>query len=1215
MRDCYFIGSASGIIWATIFSCGSAWAQSVILPDETLGVERSTVAPAVIQGLPSDRIDGGVIRGGNLFHSFQQFNIDEGRGVYFANPVGIENILSRVTGIGRSEIFGRLGVLGNANLFLLNPNGIVFGPNSDLDITGSFTVTTANAIQLGDRSFFSATQPQQSSLLSVTPGALFWNSVVNQKGTIENSGNLLVGKNLSVSGTNLDLTGQVQAQGNLILRATDTLKIRDSASNPFVAAAGGKLLVQGDKAVDIFALNHPNSGMFSGGDMVLRSATPVIGDAHYYSGGNFRIENLEGNGGGLFSPNDPVLIARGDVSFNFYRGASLHIFAGGNVEITTGVQVIAPDFIFGWSEDVVLSDGTTVAIRGANQPTVDIRAGIDDPSLLIGEGVLNAGNGGFTTGVGQVLSNIPTGSNIDIGVITFNDGATLIGGNVLLTNQYRPNRNLPDGLIRISAIPSLEPGAGIAIQTNSAFGNAGDVVIDSRGDIQVRGVIAANSVVAANGGNVRLIAGGNIDLAPTTFTSPQGDVNRAIQSVGLVGGNINLMSGENISLDRSAILSNSFATTPSRKSGSITLNANSILLKNDSRISASNVGGAEAGDINLFANNVIEILGANSFIQSDTGVGTPGGGTLSDTLASGGNITLRTGSLLIDDGAISALTFNRGNAGNIDNQWYEPTGQAPAGISPQGAGNVPKEIQAGDDIVLQNRARIANDVQPGSTGNGGVTSIRADSLDILSGSQITSTVVSTDTIEPLIPPARGNSGRIDLRVNGAMKIDGDKDNFFSGIFTAAQPGTIGNGGDIRVAAGSLRIQSNGIGAGIFTNVAGNGDAGNVDVDVDGSLQLSGFRALLSSVVNEGGRGNSGNITVNANSIQMTDFSGIGASHAGVGRGRAGNISIHADDRISLSDRANIQSGKGVEVIGRSGDIEITASTLTLQTGGVITTSALDVGDSGNIRVIVSGDASINGFSAPISIPGFGASPGGGSSGITSNSVTSNESDINLPSFVSRAFGNSGNIYFSAQNLTLSNGGTINNAVTGRGDSGLITVEIADNLVIRGLGPRIPSSIISQIDQIGTGNAGAVTVKTGQLSIESGGTINSANLGRGNAGNVTVNVRGNFSANNPAGESGQFDSATISTRAERGSGGSIDLSAQNIRLNGNSDIVTFVNSGEGNGGNIRITANSIVAFSDSDILAFAQDGRGGNVSLNTRAFFGQNWDCKIFCVRG
>ncbi len=96
-----------------------------IVPDASLGAERSVVTPnTVIRGLPSDRIDGGAIRRSNLFHSFQQFSIGAGRGAYFANPAGIENILSRVTGNSRSEILGRLGCWAMPICFCLTRMGL-----------------------------------------------------------------------------------------------------------------------------------------------------------------------------------------------------------------------------------------------------------------------------------------------------------------------------------------------------------------------------------------------------------------------------------------------------------------------------------------------------------------------------------------------------------------------------------------------------------------------------------------------------------------------------------------------------------------------------------------------------------------------------------------------------------------------------------------------------------------------------------------------------------------------------------------------------------------------------------------------------------------------------------------------------------------------------------------------------------------------------------
>ena len=144
---------------------GEATAQ--ITPDNSLGAETSVVNPDVINGIPSDRISGGARRGSNLFHSFQDFNVGEGRGAYFANPDGIANILTRVTGGNPSNIQGKLGVLGNANLFLLNPKGIFFGANASLDLAGSFLATTADSLVFDNNFEFSASNPQPLPQLTV----------------------------------------------------------------------------------------------------------------------------------------------------------------------------------------------------------------------------------------------------------------------------------------------------------------------------------------------------------------------------------------------------------------------------------------------------------------------------------------------------------------------------------------------------------------------------------------------------------------------------------------------------------------------------------------------------------------------------------------------------------------------------------------------------------------------------------------------------------------------------------------------------------------------------------------------------------------------------------------------------------------------------------------------------------------------------------------
>ena len=134
-----------------------------IIPDSSLGAENSVVNSDGNR----DTINGGAIRNTNLFHSFQEFNVNTGREAYFTNPDSIDNIFTRVTGNNISKIQGVLGVLGNANLYLINPNGILFGQNSRLDVNGSFFATTADSVVFNNGFEFSAVNPNQPPLLTV----------------------------------------------------------------------------------------------------------------------------------------------------------------------------------------------------------------------------------------------------------------------------------------------------------------------------------------------------------------------------------------------------------------------------------------------------------------------------------------------------------------------------------------------------------------------------------------------------------------------------------------------------------------------------------------------------------------------------------------------------------------------------------------------------------------------------------------------------------------------------------------------------------------------------------------------------------------------------------------------------------------------------------------------------------------------------------------
>ncbi|MDV2993232.1 MAG: hypothetical protein N4J56_002886 [Chroococcidiopsis sp. SAG 2025] len=139
-------------------------ALAQVVPDNTLGGENSVVTSTD----SVDTISGGATRGGNLFHSFQQFSVPTNGAAIFNNATNIQNILTRVTGSSVSNIDGLIQANGAAILFLLNPNGIVFGQNARLNIGGSFIATTASSINFADGTQFSAIPGTGAPLLTVS---------------------------------------------------------------------------------------------------------------------------------------------------------------------------------------------------------------------------------------------------------------------------------------------------------------------------------------------------------------------------------------------------------------------------------------------------------------------------------------------------------------------------------------------------------------------------------------------------------------------------------------------------------------------------------------------------------------------------------------------------------------------------------------------------------------------------------------------------------------------------------------------------------------------------------------------------------------------------------------------------------------------------------------------------------------------------------------
>ncbi len=985
---------------ATVFALGGGIPLTVnpvfaqITPDTTLGTEASLVTPnSQIRGLPGELIQGGAFRGSALFHSFAEFNVNNGQRVYFANPTGIENIFSRVTGNNPSDIFGTLGVNGAANLYFLNPNGIIFGANARLDIPGSFVATTANHLVFGNGCIFSATNPQSLPLLAinVTPG-LQYGSVTSGV-AIANSGNLTAGKDLTLLADNLNLQGELNGGGNLNLQG-GRVQIRDSAVKPFIAAANGNLLIEGSNNIDIFALNHPNSGLFSNGDLILRSGNTVVGDAHFTAGGNFIIEQLNGNLGNLSSPGDPVIRASGDVIFGSYIGASLHIFAGGSVTIPGGVIIGAADPLFGIVENVTLSDGTQIAINGKTTPTLDIRAGtnaVGNPGIT---GIPPLGN---IIPAPPIQTPIPTSANITIGGIFF--GAA--NGVVYLTNQYNPNTLLPGGDITVNGV------GGIAIipDPNNPTANINLITLDARRNIAINGTVSASNLIG-KGGDINLIANGDIKTAEMT-------------SIGLLGGNINLTSQGKISLANYSIVSGSASPIPLGKGGDINIKASSVSVTDGARIIAATIGEVDGGNLNVNATDSLEVSRANTggILSLELGgilasLGSDEGGfyALNAGRGDGGNINVETGKLRIEDlGQVSAYTFGLGDGGDltVKAKSIELLGGAsdtnPGGLFAQtfGEGNAGNLTIDTENLTLRNGGSVSASSIKGS-GNGGWLQINASDLVEIIGTNANGTFPSA---VGNIARGSGDAGPININTRRLILRDGG----VIGTATFAQ----GNGGDLTVNASES------------VEIIGKAAIG----PISSTLSVETYSLLPNA-------GNAGKLTVNTNRLILENGAYISASTFGGGEG--GNLEINALESIKIKSTPLdfVPSGLYAQGFGtaNAGSLRVNTGELRLEDGARITVATGTVGNDlrfANTSFLVGGDLNIE-FSDI-------ATGNAGAMEINANSIILDNQGSLIAKTIS---GEGGNISLNARDLILLRRESLISAEAfgGKGDGGNIIID-------------------------------------------------------------------------------------------------------------------------------------------------------------------------------
>ena len=264
---------SSGLLLGVFLTSGQAQVTTTITPDGTLGT-------TVTQSGTIHNITGGTRPGNgpNLFHSFDRFIVGTHDTASFSGPTGIVNILSRVTGGQQSVIDGQLqSTIPGANLYLLNPSGVMFGSHATLDVKGSFHVSTADVLRFVDGATFSAHLGERSTLTTAPPAAFGFLGPTPAAITVQGSFlEVPEGKAVSVVG------GEIQIVGGRLIAPSGRVQIASVASPGEVLASPVEMepnlqvnaFTRGQLTLSQNALLDVSGN--SGGTMLIRSGRLLV---------------------------------------------------------------------------------------------------------------------------------------------------------------------------------------------------------------------------------------------------------------------------------------------------------------------------------------------------------------------------------------------------------------------------------------------------------------------------------------------------------------------------------------------------------------------------------------------------------------------------------------------------------------------------------------------------------------------------------------------------------------------------------------------------------------------------------------------------------------------------------------------------------------------------------------------------------------------------
>ncbi|MDY6940131.1 MAG: filamentous hemagglutinin N-terminal domain-containing protein [Cyanobacteriota bacterium] len=1121
-------------IWGAIE--GAALAQ--IVPDTTLPNNSQVNLEDAVR-----EITGGTERGANLFHSFREFNVQTGETAFFDNGMSIDNIITRVTGGNLSNIDGLIRANGTANLFLVNPNGIQFGPNARLDIGGSFLGSTADRFLFDDGSFYSATDTAQP-LLSINvpiglqfganPGDIQVSGAGTGRQEISTNGtqeadflNSLEGPQVS-GGETLGLVGgNINLSGGLLEAPQGRIELGSVGENQRVTIEPTPNMV--GFSLDYSETNNfrdislsQQAGLFASGNpnsrIQVRARNLSVTEGSEILTANFdeqppgtialqATDSIDVSGeslNGIRSRATVLTFGTVDASTNAIEidTRNLSIRDGGAVETVSWAGFLSEQIFGGTAGGITVRAADSVEVSG----TLMASNG-EQPSFLRSQtrGTSQAGNVNITTrrlsvmDGGEVSANTQGIGNAGNLTIAATDSIEINGTSILSDGS----RGLPSVLGTATFIPRND--SKISGPLDSRTGNAGDVTIET------------GRLTVTEGGQIVVFTDNVGQVGNITITAPE--------SVSIVGAGSSLQA------------TNVDDTISDPDRTSIQITTGQFTLSEGGRVSASTNGLGSAGGIKIDATESVVITG----VATDTDGSLLPSSVLAETTSTDANAG-EAGEISINIGNMETGTgrFVLSNGGEIS-------------ASTEGFGGVGKiTVNAGELVNIigpDSSLNAANVDGPISDPDGISIDIDTQQFAVRDGG-----LILTETT------GSGNAGTIDINAPESVVIDANSGLF--GITTSS-----GDAGDIAIGTGRLVVSEESV---VFVATGDSGEAGEIDINATDSVDILGAGSLLlaGTTSSEDDAGDASSITIDTGRLTVRDGGEVVTRT--IGAGNAGRIVINATESVNLDSGSGLfaETTSNANNAGNANSITIDTGELLVQDGSQIGVSTSGAGGVGTIDINATDSVEIT----------------GSDSSLLAINVNDTRIGPRPPS-----------VQIHTEQFTLSEGATITTFTVGSGPAGEIVIDADESVELSDRGSAFFAATFA------SGNAGNVTINTEEFLAQDGAVILVASLplfedvetGQpGIPGNININAENILVR----------DNGFLAAFSRTGKGGGITLNAQDVLVRGQSGVLAYGDESEdATDGSIDITSNILILFQNSSaVVTQDRDPRGGsNVTVQAQ----------------